>query len=206
MGGMQNPAEANKASPRYKAVAPGIYEDTWNSKGTLHERPYINGKRSWRRLEVSTVSDARDILKARRTDQARAKLGLADNPYDRAILTTVGDAIRHYQKDKYPDKQMAPRPEVTRAIEEANCETLLPFWNVVQIADVKQSMFDAYFRWRAKRVKKGATGRRSTDQELSTIANVMSWAHRCEVIRYNPMPVDRITFNSESFVIPRPSC
>ena len=146
------------------------------------------------------MTEAVEILGAKRTDQTRSEVGLADDPYAKAMLTTVGEVIQRYQKDGYPDKMMAKRPKATEKIETTNCSTLLKFWDRVLLKDVKPSMFDTYFRWRSNRVKTGATGRRSTDQELSTLANAMAWAHRCEVIRYNPMPVNRQCYNGEQFV------
>ena len=185
---------------RWECVAEGVYRDKWSKKGNLYERPVVDGNPTFRSLHTSNLEEAQALLKARRTDQLRAEVGLADDPYKKANLTTVGEVVRQYQKDDYPDRLREARPERTRAIEAANCETLLGFFDALPVEDLRPSTLDNYFDWRRKGVKEGATGRRSTDMELNTLNNAMLWAHRRELIRFNPMPHSRPRYNSSRHV------
>src|SRR5579859_2531156 len=135
-------------------VEPGIYRDT--KTGRFYERPTIAGKRTWRRLVGDSLEFSREEFYRRRTAVANG-----EDPYRKARppieatvarsteeVRTVGDVIRRYQNDGYPDKHLLSRPESTRASEEQHCRNLLPFWNSVEVKAVDAPLCDAYRDWR----------------------------------------------------------
>jgi len=171
-----------------------IYHRT--SNGTYYERPCINGVRTFRSLKTKNLKDAKAEWKRRETCRAAG-----NDPQPKPNVTTVGECIKLYQTDGYPDKQRGARPETMRKAEAANCVTLLEFWNTVQVDAITIAECDRYRDWRVKRIRrKGAAGNRSVDLEINTLRNSLLWAARKEVIRHMPMPAGWPTYCSDKTV------
>ncbi len=182
----------------WKRIERGIYRQ--NATGTLYERPWINGVRTYRSLETSKLSEARETLSARRTDQKRAELGLAKSPYERPTAQTVGEITKRYVEDGYPDRRRSERPEVTRRAEARNCEILLEWWKGEAVQGVNLQACDRYADWRKRNVKKDCSGNRTIDLELNTLGNAFLWAWRCGLVKTNPLAIDRPRYTNERSV------
>jgi integrase len=171
-------------------VADGIYR---RKGGKLFERPWINGKRSWRSLKTKNLKLAREELHRRRC-------GL--KPVEAASTVTCGDVIRRYQDDDYPDDQRQARPARAHELEARFCTNLLPFWDKVPVDAVTNATCDRYCDYRVKLIRAAQAdraGTRAVDLDLNTLSNAFSWATRCEIVKSNPV-ADRPLYHSTSKV------
>ena len=99
---------------------------------------------------------------------------------------TVGEIIRLYQKDGYPDRQKQLRVGRTLQMETRNCSVLLKFWDKFPASEMSLVEFDRYHAWRKKNATKGR-GDRAVDMEFNTLSNATLWGLRCNLIHQNPM-------------------
>src|SRR5262245_48324037 len=118
----------------WKTIERGIYRHT--PTGTLYERPSINGRATFRSLGTSKLSEARETLAARRTDQKRAELGLAKSPYARPEAQTVGEVIQRYLDDGCKDRHLRTRRDKCEKAEKRHCSRLLKWWTREPANDV----------------------------------------------------------------------
>jgi len=176
----------------FTQVEPRIYRDT--KTGRFYERPTIAGKRTWRGLVGESLELSREEFFRRRTAVASGQ-----DPYRKTTppleatvagstdeARTVGDMIRRYQNDGYPDKHLLSRPASTRASEEQHCRNLLPFWNSVEVKAVTAPLCDAYRDWRLERVTRGE-GLRAIDCELNTLSAAFRYAQRRGLVKLNAL-------------------
>jgi hypothetical protein len=183
----------------YEQVETGIYKYNHND-GTVsyHERPGINGKRSYRSLgfgftRQTSLKNARVEYQRRRVEVAAGRNPYADQQpkpeAEEKAEITIGDVIRKYQSDDYPNKYRQDRTEKNRNDEERHCETLLKHWDQIPVSKAGPAECDRYHDWRLKNHKLGK-GSRATDRELNTLNNACRWGARTELITVNPV-VDR---------------
>ena len=178
-----------KAGRCFTQVEPGIYRDT--KSGRFYERPTIAGKRTWRKLVGNSLELSRAEFYRRRTTIANGQ-----EPYRETVegtlarppeaVKTVGDVIRRYQNDGFPDKHLLSRPESTRASEEQHCRALLPFWNSIEAKTVTTPACDTYRDWRLERITKGE-GLRAIDCELNTLSAAFRYSQRRGLVTVNPL-------------------
>jgi hypothetical protein len=150
---------ANPKRPRHKVVERGIYRST--TSGLLSERPFIEGRRTWRTLATTKITVARAELRQRKA----ARQSGEEEP-EPEYLKKVGEVIRHYQDADYPDKQLNARSDRTKKEEARHCVLLLKFWDAVRVKKASIVSCDQYRDWRLKRLKQG-TGLRTIDRELT---------------------------------------
>ena len=184
-------------SPRLIHVESGIYQDVISR--TYFERPFINGKRTWRSLKAKNLKFAREELHRRKSAVSSGKNPYCERKDGPLCARTVGDVIRLYQQDKYPDKHLNTRTESTRADEERNCETLLLFWDSIPVDSVSVATCDRYRDWRLKRIKRGK-GLRTIDCELNTLNNAFRYGVRRELAQKNPL-ADRPKYQPSKLVV-----
>jgi len=103
---------------QFEHVKAGIYHNLGSA--TYFERPTVNGKRTWCSLETKNMTLAREELHKRRSG-FREK---ADEK-KKSPPRLVGDIIRRYEKDGYPDHQKQSRQGRTPECEERNGAMLL---------------------------------------------------------------------------------
>ncbi len=175
---MKTNVEVSKTAAQFEHVEAGIYRNA--ASGTYFERPKVNGKRTWRSLDTKNLKHAREELHRRRSG-----LSLLPAPSDAPPLT-VGDLLRRYQKDSFPDHQKQPRQGRTLECETRNCSMLLKFWERVAVNDLSLIACDRYHEWRKKRILRG-TGDRTVDLEMNTLSNAILWGMRLDLIRQNPL-------------------
>lgn len=177
----------------YKSVAAGIYIDS--RTGSFVERPWILGKRTWRKLKSRTLKDAQRELAARRTDQTRASYGAAKDPYA-PPSKTVGEVCTEYQAAGCPDRQHAPKSGKALEAETYRLAKLLPFWSKRLVESVKAVDCALYFAWRKKRIRRKVSGGRTVDLELGSLNNALHWAASVGKIHANPLAIGRPKFRS----------
>lgn len=189
---MKTNVKAPKAGAApFEHVEAGIYRNL--DSGTYFERPKVRGRRTWRSLETKNLKHAREELHRRRSGVSVAEL-----EKERASVT-VGEIIRRYQKDGYPDRQKQPRQGRTLELETANCLLLLKHWDKLPVCELSLVEFDNYHAWRKKHAKNGR-GDRAVDMELNTLSNALLWGMRCDLIQQNPLNFRRPRYCSSKTV------
>jgi hypothetical protein len=173
------PVKKGVAVSRFQFVETGLYRNI--SNGVDFERPSIKGRRTWRSLDTANLKHAREELHRRRAGVSHALLVKSE-----PAAVTLGDILRRYQKDGYPDRQKQPRLGRTLELEKRNCSVLLKFWDKVQATEICLVECDRYHEWRRKHATKGR-GDRAVDMEFNTLSNAVLWAMRCDLIRQNPL-------------------
>ena len=176
---MNTKVEVSKAgAAQFEHVEAGIYRNL--DSGTYFERPKVRGRRTWRSLETKNLKHAREELHRRRSGVSVVEL-----EKERASVT-VGEIVRRYQKDGYPDRHKQPRQGRTLESETRNCTMILKFWDKLPVVETSLVLLDNYHEWRKKRIKRG-TGDRAVDLELNTLSNAFLWGMRCDLIQQNPL-------------------
>jgi hypothetical protein len=193
----------------YEQVETGIYRYTHNDDTvSYHERPTINGTRTYRSLGVNftrqpTLKGARDEYNRRRREIAEGR-----NPYAEAkpeeplkeAPVVMGDVLARYTEDGCPDKHKKKRAGQTLDDEEKHCETLMVFWADILPEDAGPAACDRYHTWRGEQgFHKGRTGNRQVDRELNTLNNACRWGARCGLLKNNPI-ADRPRYQPSSEV------
>jgi integrase len=192
---------------RFRQVADGIYRGTNN---VLFERPWIDGKRTWRTLETENLKLAKEELHRRKAGVKKS------DQKGTTVAVSCGDVIRRYQKDGYPDDQRQKRPGRSHELEEQHCLTLLPFWDEIPHDVVTNGTCDRFCDYRVKLIREAQRpveadaedaedvtrrrdGTRAVDLDLNTLSNAFAWAMRAELVKANPV-ANRPTYHSESKV------
>lgn len=168
----------------YARVADRIYRDS--RTGNFYERPLINGRRTWRKLDGHTLKLARESLAQRRTDVTRSKLGLARSPYA-PKPQPISEVLDAYAAANCPDRRGVPRTGYALHHELARISLLRPYWS--HLTDVHpQTDPRRYFAHRSKtRRNKAAHGGRAVDLELATLGNAFAHAVREGKLLINPL-------------------
>lgn len=161
-------------TPVWKKVAPCIYRH--QPTGALYERSEIEGRRTFRKLASHKVADARDELAELRAQRGRIERGIERRPDDKSRWA-VARVLQIYLDANCPDRQLHRRPPRTELEEKRRVKILMQFFRGQRVFDLSADMCLEYARWRFKRVSQnGADGRRTTDHELSTLANALDFS------------------------------
>lgn len=178
----------NMTSP-WNRVAPGIYRHSGTKK--YYERTKINGKRTWRVLSAHKLKFATDEAAAKRTQRSRIELGIEKPEVFQRSLSVL---IDEYHRADCPDRHLHPRQGKSLDEEKRRCDILKKWWGDRTPQHITLDTIAAYAKWRMKHVAKdGCNGRRSTDQDLATLSNVI----RYHSIHPNPL-LGRQTFWREA--------
>lgn len=165
-----------KRIPRkFEHLSGGLYRE--QRSGTFYERPYVDGKQTWRKLSATTERQARIELGKKRGDQARAKVGLAADPYKRSDVLTIRELAKFYLESGCPQRNEALRVGKQLKEEQNHVEKILEFfgkrpWSSITLEDCR-----SYHRVRVARIKKGR-GDRTVDIELRTLSSILRWAQK----------------------------
>jgi integrase len=187
----ESTAQSTETTYQYVREAEGIFRHT--ATKWLHERPTINGKRTWKSLKTKNLKLAKEEFRRRRSAEDRGENPYAekqDPPADeekKKAASLVGDALRCYDEDDCPDRNRKKRPALMLAAEKANVEILLPFWDAVIPDDITIALCDKYHDKRVEEITRGE-GDRTVDLELNTLRNALRWGCRCELIKHMPLP------------------
>ncbi len=192
-------------STKYEQVETGIYRYVIPARPgkngkktkaivTYHERPTINGERTFRSLGVNftrqtSLKNGREEYQRRRTEIAAGR-----DPYAGQVaktpevkVLTGGDVIARYELDSYPDKHKCKRTGRTLDDEISHCEKLKPFWSDVPVDKSGPGACDRYHTFRCAQGFRMGSGARTVDRELNTLNNAFRWAVRCELLKSNPL-------------------
>jgi hypothetical protein len=170
--------------------ADGIYLHV--PSGFFYWRPGGRKHRTWENLLTTALAIAKERYAKLRYP---AEKPVAEPKPD----VTMGQVIRKYIQDSYPDKHKAKRTGQTLADEEHHCETLLKFWDHLTVDSCGPAACDRYHTWRNERGFQHGTGERQLDRELNTLNNACRWAVRSELIKFNPV-AERPRYQAHSSV------
>lgn len=187
--------------PRLEFIEAGIYRDS--RTGRLVHRPIISGKRTERRLKSTTLTMARKELAVLKTRQLESSLGIALDPYGKAI--TIGPLAELWSQAGCPGRDGRPRAGDKLKSEQAKLKRMLPFWAArdarAPITDEDVREFHKHRTRQGKR--KGLSLNRTVDSELGALRNIFRWAvknPRQTGLRLNPMPAELTRFDEPAAV------
>jgi len=143
-------------SPTRKSIGGGVYVD---SEGAFWARPWINHRRTWRKLKA--------------TKRAFAFKERAREPWTLNAGTFL-QLANLYKDAGCPNRRLEPRSESFCAPERARLDWLVKYFGPVAASTIRLANLPAYAKWRKPRVKKGS-GERTIDLELTTFSNVLSY-------------------------------
>lgn len=178
-----------------KHIADGIYRDPRTAN--LYHRPVIRLRRTWRKLDSSTLTMARKEMAVLRTRQIEHKYGVAPDPY--AALVTIGQIAKVWIARDCPDRHGRARAGESLKAETARVTRLLPFWKARDARSINAEDCRDYQCLRTATIKnkKFSLGR-SVDAELTTLSNLLTWAAqnpRKTGLRTNPIATGRPRFD-----------
>lgn len=222
----KKPSIEAQAHQTFLQVEAGIYRyKDKQGKITYHERPSINGNRTYRSLGYNFTAQHNIKLAREEYHKRRTALSKGENPYaeqkpetkpaeqnppktdpqhapgpqppsgpqpsassqtSQSREKTMGDVIRKYMDDGYPNKYKQKRQGKNLYDEERHSKKLLEYWEFIPVANAGPAECDRYHDWRVKNLVQGK-GNRITDRELQTLNNACRWAARQEFIKVNPV-------------------
>lgn len=181
--------------PRYTGQGGGIYRD--NRTGNLYERPKINGRPTWRKLQSRTLKAARDEHARNRVAQIDARLGRAEDPYQPAGAN-LGQLLDEYKATL--------RTDHVAAVKEKNRVLKLAWWKNLSTDQINRANAIAYANFRRSQIRARrpkVNGGRAIDLELNTLAHVTKWAADNSLIGSDPFKArdfSRPTFTDKKAV------
>jgi integrase len=185
----------------YEFLGKGLYKDP--RTGHFYERPYVDGKQTWRKLSSTTQSRARNELGQRRLNQEKAKEGLAVDPYKKSNAWSVGKLADFYLESGCPLRNENRRREGHQLEEEKKrVEWIKKFFDSKSWAKLNLEDCREYFIWRKAQIVKGS-GERTVDLELICLSSILRWAlrnPRKTGVDRNPLAHDRIVFQDKAKV------
>jgi len=190
--------------PVFSPLGGGLYRH--NKTGTMYERPWIAGRRTWRSLETSREKTARDEMARRRHTDLASRTGSVISPYARPASTKIGEIIQAYIKAGCPDRLRNERDPGTKQNQLRHCANLLDHLGRIDVEDITLRLMDEYCDRRVKEITARNGSHRSValvgfptvNYEITTLNHCLRWAVRCEAIRYNPLASCRQTYGDSS--------
>jgi integrase len=199
-----------RSRPRLVHVESGVYQyqgaaldngrsnaPRWSNAARWYERPMIGGKQSVRKLASTTLGKAKQEVARKRTEQARAKIGLALDPYAQVeAKQTISQLAVFYQECGCPQRSEAKREGKQLIEEKKRVAHLIDFfgarpWDKITLEDCR-----SFHGYRLKQIT-GGKGHRTVDMELVALSAIYRWAVRSgrrTGVTSNPVAHDRMTF------------
>lgn len=182
------------ASP-WKCVAPGIYSHAITRK--FYERPVVHGRRTFRVLRGWNLKLAKEELRSKRTDQARASFGNAADPYTKTISPTVANLLDRWSKAGFPNARGA-LPGDRHKRDHAK---RIKFLSAVAGSKFASEISPAWCNGYATTRQKDRQRSRAVDLELGTLKTALDFAAVQGWIEKNPLGFGRPKFHRASEVV-----
>jgi integrase len=177
-----------------KVISSGVYQDAVDK--SFWVRPWIDGRRTWRKLEATKLRYAIEEAATKKVDHSRSKLGVAKSPY--AAPAGMFKALAAaYVSAGCPNKRLEPRDGTFSKNEQFRLVSLLIFFGNRQSASIRIPLLTEYAAWRKPRFKKAnCSGNRSIDMELCTLSNVLTYGVMIGELEYNPIAIGKPRFQT----------
>lgn len=183
------------ATNKKTSIGGGLYKDT---AGGFWVRPWVQGKRTWRKLASITQRSALEEARKKLSDHAQAQGGKGSSPFQARGETFEGMADL-YLAAQCPNKRLEPRPEAFCAVEKRHIDSLKGFFGNSKLADIKLMTLPQYHKWRTSRVARaGNSGNRAVERELNTLSNVLNYAVGTGQLDFNYIRQGRPRFQKTS--------
>jgi integrase len=182
------------ASP-WKCVAPGIYSHT--DTGKFYERPVVNGRRTFRVLKGWNLKLAKEELRAKRTDQARASYGNATDPYTVTVSPTVANVLARWTKAGCPNARGSLPGERHKSGHEHRIRFLSAVAGNKRASEISPAWCNSYATARQKERQRT----RAVDLEIGTLKCALDYAAAHGWIDKNPLAFGRPKFHRPSAVV-----
>lgn len=154
---------------RRTVVSRGVYKD---ELGGFWIRPWVAGKRTWRKLRSTKTKHAIEEAAGLLSQQARAGLGLARDPIGGIRLGNLAD---DYLAAGCPNRRLESRPGAFADGERARVSNLKRFFGARDPAAIRLPDCHAYRRWRVAVKQRRGTGDRAAELDLVTLSNVLNY-------------------------------
>jgi integrase len=179
----------------YTCLGNGLYRD--NRTGNFYERPFIDGRRTFRKIQARNIKLAREALAARRTDQARSEQGLCRSPYTPAPQT-VAALAELWKNAGCPNRHGHPKYGTQLVQEQSRLSKLLPHFKTIHAHALKPRHCLEYWSKRRGEMPEGKHGGRAVDLELATLSTILHWAVIHGYLESNPLASGRPKFRGKT--------
>ena len=161
-------------------------------------RPTLsNGKRAWRKLSATELTDAVCEWKQKSTDHAAFISGKkSTSPWETNTQTLAGLAA-DYLKHHCPNARGESRNEEFCWWEEYRIQWLIKHWGQRHPNEIRLKDLMPYYKWR-KRLCKNGTGERMTELEWTTLSNILTYGISLGVVEFNWIGRDRPRLRSDN--------
>lgn len=163
------------------AIGAGAYVD---EQGGYWARPWINRRRTWRKLTSASAA------KAQREANATEWNAPTENF---AALANL------YTESGCPNKRLEPREESFTKEEAARATRLIQFFGRHPTGEIRLPLIPAYKAWRVKHIKRG-TGERAVDKDLNTLSNILNYGVAMNLIDVNHVARGRPRYRRANMV------
>lgn len=177
-----------------RIISSGVYKD--DTDGSFWVRPWIDGRRTWRKLDATKQKYAIEEANLKKADHTRAKLGAAKSPYAReaGMFRELADA---YITAGCPNKRLERRDGKFSDGEKLRLAVLNEFFGSRTAKSIRIPALTEYAAWRRPRFKKAnCAGDRSIDMELCTLSNVLTYGVVIGELEFNPISIGRPRFQT----------
>jgi integrase len=173
--------------PPRVAIGGGVYQDPVT--GAYYARPWINRRRTWRRLAAVKPREA--IREAATTPWA------GTGKHFSALAQLYIDA-------RCPNKKLESRSPVFCQPETARAKKLIEFYGRFTAEEITLATIPRYRVWRVRQLKAnpeaGRTGDRTVDKDLVTLSNILSYGCAQGLITTNHVRTGRPKYRTASAV------
>lgn len=171
----------------YAHLGGGLYRDT--RTGNLYERPFIDGRQTFRKLNSGTVREARAEAESRRELRGSGS-------------STVAAMLGFYLRHDCPRRNGETREGAALKAEVSMVKNLARFFKERPAHSVTLDDCYEYHKWRKSVAKRG--GDRMVDIELCCLSNAFRFAMRNSKrtgVTANPIAHERERFRKSSSVV-----
>ena len=163
------------------AIGAGAYRD---ESGGYWARPWINRRRTWRRLKATTERKAITVANGTNWSEPTENFAALANLYTEASC---------------PNKRLEPRPESFTTDETARAKHLIGFFGRYPTEEIRLPLIPSYKAWRIKNIKRG-TGERAVDKDLNTLSNILNYGVAMGLITVNHVSRGRPRYRRAAMV------
>ncbi len=163
-----------------KSLGNGAYVD---EHGGYWVRPWINKRRTWRKLEATKE---REAIKEANQQEFQANSN---------FRTLSEDYVKH----GCPNRRLEARSKDFIQVEKSRIVFLNDFFGRFTSEEIRIKHCLAYKDWRIRKIKKG-TGERTVDTDLNTLSNILNYAVCIGILEFNFIRAGRPKFRKEADV------
>lgn len=176
------------------SIGNGVYTEN----GKFWVRPWVGGKRTWRKLDAIKQKFAIEEARAKFTDHARAKHGTGKSPFLRDDSPKFKEVAALYAAANCPNRRLESRPGRFSELEKIRVVNLVQFFGEYPASAVKIQLLPKYSEWRRKQIpNKKFNGDRTVDLDFSTLSNVLTYGVAIGQLEYNPISAGRPRYRTK---------